>query len=203
MQFNKDTQRISPWGKNDEPRSIRNKWPDSTRHKMIPRLQQITNSAEINNVVTLRKGANPTPRWVNTMSHARHERALALHSTGKAPARTESTSRNVRLILETSEGSNSTEKVTTECDLQLKLERSGLAQPRGEKIEGNLATSCKDTERRCKEYDGKTILHFHGERPRSHSLTFHGRARSDTSTSFKTVKHWSRMPVVTFQRGVA
>lgn len=61
------------------------------------------------------------------MSHARHEKAPVLLFTLAKPQ----PGHRVRFKkhLETSEGSNGAEEEATERDLQLKLERSGVAQP--------------------------------------------------------------------------
>ena len=64
------------------------------------------------------------------MSHGRHDRALALHSALAKPQPGHRVHFKKQLAhLETVEGSNGTEEKAIECDLQLKLERSGVAQP--------------------------------------------------------------------------
>lgn len=80
MQFNKDTQCVLPWVKNNEPWSIQNTWLENTLQQMVPRHQQITTAAPINNVVMVQTGANPTPRWIK-----RHGRAHELHSALAEP----------------------------------------------------------------------------------------------------------------------
>lgn len=176
MQFNKDIQRISPWGKNNKPWSIRSEQLDSTAENdteatadhIFSSNQQRCNAA---------KRCKAHPRTgKQCLSHARHERALVLRSAPAEPE-TSGSSGDFRQ-------SDNAEGKATECDLQLKLETSGVAQACGGKTKGNLATFGRE----MLQINRKLFSTATGRGQEVTALLSTERDRSDTSMGFKTGK---------------